>query len=155
MTHSNEVLNDLMTATRDGKSFYELAANEVTDSELRNLFTRIAKVKSEVAHGLAEEVRAEGDTPVYDGNWNADIARNYLEVRALLGDKNYTYVAQLDSAEEDLLEEFDKALADPRTTVHAREVIAQYLPEIRSCHVIMEAKRNELRTTETPRRGMI
>jgi len=145
MTHSNEVFNDLMSATRDGKSFYELAANEVTDSDLRTLFTRIAKVKSEIAHGLAAEVRAEGDTPVYDGNWNAEITRNYLEVRALLGDKNYTYVAQLDLSEADLIEEFDKALNDPRTTPHAREVIAQYLPEIRSCQVIMDAKREELR----------
>lgn len=147
MTKSNEVLNDLMTATRDGKSFYELAASEVADTELRNLFTRIAKVKADIAFGLAAEVRAEGDTPVYGGDWNAEVARNYLDVRALLGDKDYTYVAQLDSAEADLLEEFDKALADPGTTAHAREVIAKYLPEIRSCHVIMGAKRAELRTT--------
>ncbi len=145
MTHSNEVLNDLMTATRDGKNFYELAASEVADKELSELFTRIAKVKADIAFGLAAEVRAEGDTPVYDGNWNAEITRNYLEVRAVLGDKDYTYVAQLDLAEADLIEEFDKALADPRTTPHAREVIAQYLPEIRSCHVIMDAKRAELR----------
>jgi uncharacterized protein (TIGR02284 family) len=145
MTKSNAVLNDLMTATRDGKSFYELAANEVTDAELRNLFTRIAKVKAEIAAGLAAEVRAEGDTPVYDGNWNAEVARNYLEVRALLGDKDYTYVSQLDLSEADLIEEFDKALADERTTPHAREVIARFLPELRSCHLIMDSKRSELR----------
>jgi uncharacterized protein (TIGR02284 family) len=154
MTHSNEVLNDLMTATRDGKSFYELAANEVTDTDLRNLFTRIAKVKAEIVAGLAAEVRAEGDTPVYDGTWNAEIARNYLEVRALLGDKDYTYVSQLDLSEADLIEEFDKAMADPRTTPHAREVVARFLPEICSCQKIMDAKRNDLREPEQ-RRGMI
>lgn len=146
MTKSNAVLNDLMTATRDGKSFYELAAYEITDPELKTLFTRIAKVKAEIVNGLASEIRAEGDKPVYDGAWSAEITRHYMDVRALLGDKNFTYVAQLDSSEEDLIEEFDKALADDRTTPHAREIIAHFLPEIRSCHLIMNTKRNELRT---------
>lgn len=145
MTRSIEVLNDLISATRDGKSFYELAANEVADQELKALFTRIAKVKAEIVDGLTSEVRAAGETPVYDGTWNAEFARNYMDVRALLGDKDYAYVSRLDSTEDELVEEFDKALTDSRTSPHAREVIARFLPEVRSCHVIMEAKRSELR----------
>jgi uncharacterized protein (TIGR02284 family) len=63
MNHSNHVLNGLVSATRDGKRFYALAAIEVTDSELKALFTRLAKVKGEIVQGLSTEIRAGGEKP--------------------------------------------------------------------------------------------
>lgn len=145
MTHTNEVLNDLASATRDGKSFYEMASFEVADPELKALFTRIAKVKGDIAEGLATEIFASGERPVYDRSFDEEIARNYVEVRALLGDKDYTYVAQLENSEDKLLQAFDSAISDSRTSEHARGVISRFLPEVRSCHKIMSAKKAALR----------
>ena len=145
MTHTNEILNELVSATRDGQSFYELAATEVSNFELQALFTRIAKVKGDIVAGLSTEIRANGAKPTDDGTWSASVTRNYVEVRALLGDKNYTYVAQLENSEDQLLEAFDKALKDTATTPHAQSVITSYLPEVRSCHAIMRAKKSELK----------
>ncbi|MEO8742984.1 MAG: PA2169 family four-helix-bundle protein, partial [Lysobacteraceae bacterium] len=103
MNHSNQVLNDLVSATRDGKSFYENAAAEVTDSKLKTLFTRLAKVKGEIAVGLSTEIWAAGETPAVSGTWSGDFTKLYAKVRATLSDKNFAYVAELEDSEDQLL----------------------------------------------------
>ena len=52
MNHSNEKLNDLVEIARDGKNFYEHAATKVSDTELKNLFTRLAAIKGDIVLGL-------------------------------------------------------------------------------------------------------
>ena len=141
MNHSNEILDGLVSAARDGKSFYELAATEVTNTELKTLFTRIAKVKGEIVQGLSMEIRAAGEKPADSGSWSAEIAKLYIEVRAVLGDKNYTYVSQLEDSEDKLLKAFAEALADTETSVHARTVINRFMPEVRACHDLMRSKK--------------
>ncbi len=141
MNHSNQILNDLASATRDGKGFYEHAATMVTDPELRTLFTRLAKVKGDIVQGLSDEIRASGDKPADSGTWSGDFHKLYGEVRALLGDKNYAYVAQLEESEDQLLNGFTKALNNTDITEHARSVIERFLPEVRRCHDLMRARK--------------
>ena len=145
MNNNNQVLNDLVSATRDGKSFYENAAAEVTDSELKTLFTRLAKVKGEIVVGLSTEIRAGGETPSDSGTWSGDFTKLYAKVRATLSDKNFAYVAELEDSEDQLLKAFDKALHDEETTPHAHTVITRYMPEVRLCHDIMRARKIALK----------
>ena len=140
MKQSNQILNDLVSATRDGKGFYEHAATMVTDPELRTLFTRLAKVKGDIVQGLSDEIRASGDKPADSGTWSGDFHKLYGEVRALLGDKNYAYVAQLEESEDQLLTGFTKALNNTEITPHAHTVITRFLPEVRNCHDIMRTR---------------
>ena len=145
MNHSNEVLNSLVSATRDGKSFYEHAATVVDNPELKALFTRLAKVKSDIVEGLSNEIRAVGEKAADSGTWGGDFNRLYAEVRALLGDKNYAYVAQLEESEDQLMKAFDKALNDTETTETAHTIITRYMPEVRCCHDIMRAQKMALK----------
>ena len=41
-------LNDLISIARDGKDFYEEAAQKVDDAELKTLFARIATTKAQI-----------------------------------------------------------------------------------------------------------
>ena len=145
MNHSTHILNDLVSATRDGKGFYEYAATAVTNPELKTLFTRLAKVKGEIVLGLSNEIRATGDKPADTGTWSGDFNKLYGEVRALLGDKHYAYVTQLEESEDRLLKAFNKALDDKDTTAHARTIITRYMPEVRSCFDIMQARKIALK----------
>ena len=145
MNHSNHILNDLVSATRDGKSFYELAATKVNSPELKALFTRLAKVKGDIVQGLSNEIRADGEKPAETGTWSGDFSKHYGDVRAMLGDKNYAYVAQLEDSEDRLMKAFDKALHDDKTSAHAHTIINRYLPEVRSCHDIMRAQKMALK----------
>jgi uncharacterized protein (TIGR02284 family) len=145
MNHSNHILNDLVSATRDGKGFYEHAATMVTNPELKTLFNRIAKVKGEIVLGLSSEIRATGDKPTDTGTWSGDFNKLYGEVRALLGDKNYAYVSRLEESEDQLLTGFTKALNNTDITEHARTIITRYMPEVRNCHDIMRARKMALK----------
>lgn len=145
MNQSNHILNDLVSATRDGKSFYEHAATMVTNPELKILFTRLAKVKGEIVQGLSNEIRATGEKPADSGTWSGDFNKMYAEVRALLGDKNYTYVDRLEESEDQLLKAFEKALNDKDTSASAHTVITRYIPEVRNCHDIMRTRKIALK----------
>ena len=145
MNHSNHILNDLVSATRDGKSFYEHAATMVSNPEIKTLFTRLAKVKGEIVQGLSNEIRAGGDTPAASGTWSGDFNKLYGEVRALLGDKNYAYVSRLEDSEDQLLKAFEKALKDKDTSTSAHTVISSLMPEVRNCHDIMQARKIALK----------
>lgn len=127
MNHSNQVLNDLVSVTRDGKTFYEYAATAVTDSELKTTFIRLAKVKGEIVDGLSTEIRAGGEKPADSGTWSGDFTKLYTKIRATLGDKNFAYVAELEDSEDQLLKAFAKALHDKNTTPHAHTVITRYM----------------------------
>ena len=145
MNHNNHIINDLVSATRDGKSFYELAATKVDSPELKALFARLAKVKGDIVQGLSNELRAVGEAPAETGTWTGDFSKLYGEVRALLGDKNYAYVAQLEESEDRLMKAFDKALNDTDTSSSAHTIITRYLPEVRSCHDIMRSQKMALK----------
>ena len=145
MNHSNHILNDLVSATRDGKSFYELAQTKVSSPELKALFTRIAKVKGEIVRGLSNEIRAVGDTPAETGTWAGDFSKLYAEVKATLGDKNLAYVAQLEDSEDRLMKAFEKALNDEKTTQSAHAIITGFMPEVRACHDMMRAQKIALK----------
>jgi len=145
MKHSNDILNDLVSTTRDGIEFYQHAATKVRNPELKALFLRLATVKADIVQELAQEIRGTGDKPTQSGTWSGDFRRFYGEIRAHLGDKNYAYVAQLEESEDQLLKAFERALNDEELSSHARTVIARLLPEVRSCHDIMRAQKSALK----------
>ena len=145
MNHSNHILNDLVSATRDGKSFYEHAATMVTNPELKTLFNRLAKVKGDIVQGLSNEIRASGDKATDSGTWGGDFNKLYGEVRALLGDKNYSYVSRLEESEDQLLKAFEKALNDRDISPGSHAVLTRLMPEVRSCHDIMQARKVALK----------
>lgn len=145
MNNSTKILNDIISVTRNGKEFYEHAATKVDDSELMNLFARMATVKGQIVAGLATEVKALGDKPAEKGTMAGDLKQMYGDLRALLGDKKYAYVAQLENSEDRLLKAFDEAIADKDTPVTTREILGRFLPEVRSCHDVMRSRKLALK----------
>jgi uncharacterized protein (TIGR02284 family) len=145
MKQGNDILNDLVSATRDGIGFYEHAASKVKNPELKALFLRLANVKADIVEGLAYEIRAGGDKPTESGTWSGDFHKFYAEMRAHLGNKGHAYIAPLEESEEQLLKAFDKALNHEDISAHAHTVITRLLPEVRSCHDIMRTHKIALK----------
>jgi uncharacterized protein (TIGR02284 family) len=145
MSHSTRKLNDLVAIARDGKSFYDHAAPKVDDATLKTLFSRIAAVKGDIVQGLSGEVRAEGDTPADSGTLVGGISQVYGDVRALLGNKDYAYVAQLEEAEDRMIKAFDDALADKELAPAAVTVLTRLAPEVRQCHELMRTRKLALK----------
>jgi uncharacterized protein (TIGR02284 family) len=145
MNNTTKILNDLVSVTHDGKSFYEHAANNVGDPELKALFTRMASVKDQIVTGLSSEIKALGEKPSETGTWAGDMSKLYGDLRAMVGDKKYAYVAQLEDSEDRLLKAFDEAIRDKDTPVSVRDVLNRFLPEVRNCHDIMRSRKLALK----------
>ena len=145
MNNSSKILNDIISVTRDGKEFYEHAASKVDDSELMTLFARMATVKGQIVSGLSTEIKAVGDTPTEKGTLAGDLSQMYGDLRALLGNKDYAYVAKLEDSEDRLLKAFDEAMADKDTPASTREILGRFLPEVRSCHDVMRSRKLALK----------
>jgi len=134
-------LNDLIAIARDGKDFYEEAAQKVDDAELRTLFARIATTKAQIVTELSAAVQAAGGKPEDSGTVVGSMQQMYGKLRATLGDKEYGYVAELEESEDRLLEAFDEASRDADTPPAARDVVVRLLPEVRACHDVMRTRK--------------
>lgn len=145
MNQSNKHLNDIVAIARDGKSFYEHAATKVDDAQLKSMFTRMASVKGDIVQSLSTEIRIEGDKPAQSGTVAGDIGKIYGDIRALLGNKDYAYVAQLEESEDRLLKAFSVALADKDTSPAALVVLNRLLPLVRECHDLMRSRKQALK----------
>ena len=145
MNHSNSNLNDLVSIARDGKNFYEHAATKVDDAALKTLFTRIAASKAAIVQGLSAEIRAEGDKPTQSGTLVGEMNKLYGGIRALVGNKAYAYVAQLEESADRMLKAFNAAIADKDTSALALGVLNRLAPEVRACHNLMRDRKLALK----------
>lgn len=141
-------LNDLISIARDGKDFYEEAAQKVDDAELKTLFARIATTKAKIVNELSAAVQAAGGTPEDSGTMVGSMQQMYGKIRATLGDTEYGYVAELEESEDRLLEAFDEAARDADTPPAARDVVVRLLPEVRSSHDEMRARKHAMKAAK-------
>ena len=138
-------LNDLISIARDGKDFYEEAAQKVDDAELKTLFARIATTKAKIVNDLSAAVQAAGGKPEDSGTLVGSMQQMYGKIRAAFGDTEYGYVAELEESEDRLLEAFDEAARDADTPPAARDVIVRLLPEVRASHDVMRARKHAMK----------
>jgi len=138
-------LNDLIEIARDGKDFYTEAAGKVNNPELNALFTRIAGVKSDIVTRLSAAVAAAGGEPAAHGTMVGAMQQFYGKVRAMLGDTDYGYVAELEESEDRLLKAFQETLTDGDTPVAARAEVESLLPRVRECHNVMRDRKHALK----------
>jgi len=145
MNQSNKHLNDIVAIARDGQPFYEQPPAKLDDSKLRPRFTRTAGVKGDIVQSLSTEIRIEGDKPTQSGTVVGDMGKIYSDIRAVLGNKDYAYVAQLEESEDRLLKAFSVALADKDTSPAALVVLNRLLPLVRECHDLMRSRKQALK----------
>ncbi len=134
MANPATALNELIEITRDGQTFYTDAVGRVTNPHLKAVFRALIDVKTKMISALSEHVRARGIMPSPQGTLVGGFHKLYAEVRAKLSARtDTTFVAQLEAAEDRLLDAFEQAAAnadDPEL----RAIITRHLPKVRLCH---------------------
>lgn len=135
-------LNELIAITRDGQRFYEHACTEVRNARLRTLFRDMSQVKDEVIQALAMKVVDRHEAPASGGTFVGRLRQVYADTRAsLTGDEEATYVAQLEQAEDRILQAFEDALECAEDDVRA--LLVAEMPKVRACHERMRSLRHE------------
>lgn len=141
MSYKTEQLNELIAIIRDGQRFYEHAHDEIEDVRLQALFRDMAQAKHQVIQALAVKVAANHEEPTSSGTLVGRLRQAYADARATLSsDEEATYVAQLEEAEDRILEAFEDAMESAQPDVRA--LLAVEMPKLRACHQRMRELKN-------------
>lgn len=141
MSYKTEQLNELIAIIRDGQRFYEHAHDEIEDVRLQALFRDMAQAKHQVIQALAVKVAANHEEPTSSGTLVGKLRQAYADARATLSnDEEATYVAQLEEAEDRILEAFEDAMESAQPDVRA--LLAVEMPKVRACHQRMRELKN-------------
>ncbi len=133
MSQKTEQLNELIAIIRDGQRFYEHAHDEIKDERLQSLFRDMAQAKHQVIQALAVKVAANHEAPASSGTLMGKLRQAYADARATLSsDEEATYIAQLEEAEDRILEAFEDAMESAQPDVRA--LLAVEMPKVRACH---------------------
>ncbi|MHB9799609.1 PA2169 family four-helix-bundle protein [Pseudomonas sp. MT3] len=143
MNHTTRQLNELIEITRDGERFYRHAICEVRDVRLQQLFESMLQAKIGLIADLSRQVATNHDEPAASGTLRGKLIRMYADARArLASDPGATYVAQLEEAEDRILQAFEDALQDAAPEIQA--LLRAELPKVRACHDQMSALKHSL-----------
>lgn len=141
MSQKTEQLNELIAIIRDGQRFYEHAHDEIKDDRLQALFRDMAQAKHQVIQALSVKVAASHEEPTSSGTLLGKLRQAYADARATLSsDEESTYVAQLENAEDRILEAFEDAMETAQPDVRA--LLAVEMPKMRACHQRMRELKN-------------
>ncbi|WP_339463702.1 ferritin-like domain-containing protein [Pseudomonas sp. EA_105y_Pfl2_R69] len=136
-------LNELIAITRDGQQFYQHAHDAVTDVRLQVLFRDMSQSKTELIRALAAKVVDSHEAPASGGTFIGKLRQVYADAKAsLASDKEATYVAQLEEAEDRILQAFEDALESAEADVHA--LLIAEMPKVRANHERMLALKHSL-----------
>lgn len=143
MTDKTEQLNELIEITRDGQRFYEHAHDEVKDVRLQVLFRDMSLSKGELIRALSFKVAADREQPASGGTFVGKLRQVYADTKAsLTSDKEATYVAQLEEAEDRILHAFEEALEDAEPDL--RTVLLAEMPKVRGNHERMRTLKQSM-----------
>ena len=143
MTDKIAQLNELIEITRDGQQFYQHAHDEVKDVRLQVLFRDMSQSKAELIRALSVKVAANQEIPASGGTFIGKLRQVYADTKAsLVSDKEATYVAQLEEAEDRILHAFEDALESAEPDLHA--LLTVEMPKVRANHDRMRALKHSL-----------
>jgi uncharacterized protein (TIGR02284 family) len=131
---SADMLNELIEITRDGERFYLDAARKVRSQELRGIFRQMAQVRQDLIDDLGDHVLARGEVPSDERTLAGTARKLYADMLATIrADEETAYVAELEEAEDRLLDRYSEAL-DEAPTAPVREILERHLPTVRAAH---------------------
>jgi uncharacterized protein (TIGR02284 family) len=115
MAERNElaVINHLIETCRDAERGFRMAAEHVTNPEIKRLFDRLADQRHEFAEELLPHAHRLGGAAEADGTGLATAHRAWMQLRARLeSNAEHAIVAEATRAERYVQTAYDEALQD-------------------------------------------
>ena len=123
-----EVLNHLIEACKDGERGYRYAANHVTDSSVKALFTEVSAQRERFAAELLPHAQRLGGANESDGTTTAALHRGWITVKdTLTGHDAKAVFREVERGEDAALAAYRDALDDVLAPTTRDLVERQYL----------------------------
>ncbi len=103
----SRLVHELIEICHDGQQFYQHAATEVTDCELKSLFREMANIRTGIVHDLSRQAGVIGGSPDTGGSLVDQMRTVYDDVKSHISDDyHYQCVSALEASEEVALKTF-------------------------------------------------
>ncbi len=133
-TSPAETLKDIIQVAHDGAEFYDAARLVVHNPALKDTFKRMATHKRALITALGGRLEMLGEQQPQGGTIVGALRQSYADIRASLSKQEESvYVAQLEAAEDRLLEHVEQAIA-ATTNPEIRSQLEAHLPTVRASH---------------------
>jgi uncharacterized protein (TIGR02284 family) len=132
--HDISTLNSLIATTLDSADGYERAAEDATDTGLKQLFQTRARERREVVGQLQNQVLALGGTPEDEGTTLAAMHRVFVDLKKIVGNDNKRVIEEVERGEDHIKSKFEDALKDPDLTAETRSVIQRTFTSVKRGH---------------------
>lgn len=117
-------LNRLLTRSNDAKKGYQEAADNVKDSELKNLFLAQSKQRGEFAQEIDREIRALGGEPDNSTSLVADLHRAWINIKSTFASNDdKATVQECHRGDQEALEEYNAVLQETDLIASTRELL--------------------------------
>jgi uncharacterized protein (TIGR02284 family) len=130
-----ENFNRLIGICKDGEAGYHFAADEVTDLELKALFTRLARQRGEYAADLQLAVKRLGGAPRDSTTLAGSLHRGWAGLRAVLStNEAHALLAECERAEDMAVAAYREVLADTPLESEHRLMVSTQAAGIQAAH---------------------
>ena len=143
MSAITDVLNDLITVSKDGEAGFNKAAEETTDENLKSTFTKRAKGCTHAIAELQRHVENLGGTPADNGSVLGALHRGWLDIKSAVMDRDaHAILAECERGEDVAKATYAKALkAD--LTANIRELIEKQYAVVKRNHDLVRDLRDQ------------
>lgn len=134
MSKNNETiekLNHLIAIANDGKYGYQKAAEDVTDTTLKQMFLQYSSERAEYAETLKREVIKAGGSPDNGGGPLGALHRTWMDVKSAItsGDREAILKSCI-TGEEAAVKAYTEVAESNEFNSHVRQIIKQQLSGI-------------------------
>lgn len=139
MARTNEdsisVLNDLIETLKDGQQGYQTAAEDVKDSQLKDLFQQYSKQRTEYIAELRKEIVRLGGDPESGGSVSGAMHRGWIDIKSAVTDRDdHAILSECERGEDVAVDNYKDALNDEELDNSYKAIISRQYDGIKEAH---------------------
>ncbi|MBY4895974.1 PA2169 family four-helix-bundle protein [Cupriavidus sp. AU9028] len=140
------VLNDLIEVSRDGEQGFLKSAEDATNPELKELFTKRAAEINTAIRELQSQVIALGGRPEEDGSVAGALHRGWVSLRSAVADRTDTAILEECERGEDVAKKkYADALQNDDLSFEVRALVERQYQGVLRNHDLVKDLRNRYR----------
>lgn len=137
------ILNSLIETLKDGQYGFKVAAEDVKNSELKELFNRYALQRSQFAGELQNEAIRLGEKEPEETSSTAGVLhRGWINLKsALAGGDEHAILSECERGEDSAVSEYQEAL-EKELPQNIREIVERQYREVKQAHDAVRDQRD-------------
>lgn len=124
-------LHELVDITRDGITFYDDAANKISNPQLKSIFVEMTDTRKDFVDALSHEMKNSPAKPMPTSDVRGTWQELYTDIRGKLGDKSLAFTSDVQASEDRLLKAYDNVTRDHEVPAKVKSMVVNFLPTMR------------------------